>query len=155
MRILRLQTASVICQRTTVNYDYKLLYALLIFIDYKKALDTVCHKILLLKLEHYGIRGPGLNIISSYLNHRTQCVSINGRLSALSHITYGVPPGSILGLLFSLYINDINNINTYSNDSIKQFADGICVVINEVNLDKLKAKANKLLLCTEQLMVIG
>ena len=148
-----LSTSHALLDVVTTTYDNinKMLYTLLIFIDYKKAFDTVCHKILLSKLEHYGICGPALNLISSYLNHRTQCVSINDRLSALSHISYGVPQGSILGpLLFLLYINDINNINTYSNDSIKQYADDTCLVINEINLDKLKAKANKLLLSTEQ-----
>ena len=53
-------------------------------------------------------------------------------------------------LLFLLYINDINNIDTYSKDSIKQYANDTCLVINEINLDKLKARANKLLLSTEQ-----
>ena len=148
-----LSTSQALLDVVTTTYDNinKMLYTLLIFIDYKKAFDTVCHKILLSKLEHYGIRGPALILISSYLNHRTQCVSINDRLSALSHISYGVPQGSILGpLLFLLYINDINNIDTYSNDSIKQYADDTCLVVNELNLDKLKAKANKLLLSTEQ-----
>ena len=42
------------------------------------------------------------------------------------------------------------NTDTYSKDSIKQYADDTCLVINEINLDKLKAKANKLLLSTEQ-----
>ena len=97
-----------------------MLYTLLIFINNQKAFDTVCHKILLSKLKHYGIRGPALNLISSYLNHRTQRVSINGRLSALIHINFGVAQGSIqCPLLFLLYINDMNNIDTYSNDSIK------------------------------------
>ena len=148
-----LSTSHTLLDMVTITYDNinKMLYTLLIFIDYKKAFDTVCHKILLSKLEYDGIRGPALNLISSYLIHRTQCVSINDRLSALSHISYGVPQGSILGsLLFLLYINDINDVDTYSNDSIKQFADDTCLVINEINLDKLKAKANKLLLSTEQ-----
>ena len=51
-------------------------------------------------------------------------------------------------LLFLLYINI--HIDTYSNDSIKQYANDTCLVINEINLDKLKAKANKLLPGTEQ-----
>ena len=136
---------------TTYDNINKMLYTVLIFIDYKKVFDTVCHKILISKLEHYGIRGPALNLISSYLNHRTQCLNINDRISAFSYISCGVPQGSILGpLLFLLYINDINSIGTYSNDSIKQYADDTCLVINEINLDKLKAKVNKLLLSTEQ-----
>ena len=129
----------------------KMLYILLIFIDYKKAFNTIRHKILLSKLEYYGISSITLNLISFYLNHRTQYVSINGRLSALSHIRNGLPQGSKLGpLLFLLSINNINNIDTYSNDSIKQYADDTCLAINEVNLDVLKAEANKCLLCTQQ-----
>ena len=150
-----LSTSHALLDVVTATYDNinKMLYTgtLLIFIDYKKAFDTVCHKILLSKLERYEIRGPAFNLISSYLNHRTQCVSINDSLSALSHISYGVRQGSTLGpLLFLLYINEINNVDTYSSDSIKQYADDTCLVINEINLDKLKAKANKLLLSTEQ-----
>ena len=149
-----LSTSHALLGVVTTTYDNinKMLYTLLIFIDYKKAFDTVCHKILLSKLEHCGIqRGPALNLISSYLNHKTQCVSINDSLSALSHISYGVPQGSMLSpLLFLLYINDINNIDTSSNDSIKQYADDSCLVINEINLNKLKAKANKLMLSAEQ-----
>ena len=115
-----------------------MLYTLLIFIDHKKAFDTVCHKILLSKLEDYELRGPALNLILSYLNHRTQSVSIKDRLSACSHISYGVPQGSILGpLLFLLYINDINNIDTYSNNSIKQYADDTCLVVTNNNFECL------------------
>ena len=49
-----------------------------IFIDLKKAYDTVNHSILLKKLEHYGIRGIPLKWFESYLPNRKQHVSVNG-----------------------------------------------------------------------------
>ena len=43
------------------------LFTGLIFVDLIKAFDTVCHKILLTKLDHYGIRGTANDLISSFL----------------------------------------------------------------------------------------
>jgi len=49
----------------------------LVLVDLRKTLDTVCHKTLLNKLEHYGIRGVAHDLINFYLSHRKQFVSLN------------------------------------------------------------------------------
>jgi len=74
----------------------------------KKAFDTVNHKILLDKLNHYGIRGFALDFFTSYLMNRQQLVFANGVQSDKMEITCGVPQGSTLGpVQFLLYINDL------------------------------------------------
>ena len=62
-----------------------------IFIDLKKAFDTVNHDVLLLKLEHYGIRGTALSWFKSYLSGRSQYVFCNNTSSDVKKTTCGVP----------------------------------------------------------------
>ena len=89
------------------NIDNGLTNAIL-FIDLKKAFDTIDHEILLSKLELYGFNGASLNLFRDYLSDRTQVTVINNVNSDTSRIRCGVPQGSILGpLLFLLYINDL------------------------------------------------
>ena len=76
-----------------------------VYLDCKKAFDTVPHKRLLLKLEAYGISGKLLNWIKEFLSNRTQRVTIKGVMSDSLPVLSGVPQGSVLGpLLFLLYI---------------------------------------------------
>ena len=93
----------------SVNIDKGLLNAV-VFIDLKKAFDTIDHLILLRKLRLYGFDEGSLRWFESYLSNRSQRCSVNGHLSKTCQITCGVPQGSILGpLLFLLYINDLPN----------------------------------------------
>ena len=85
------------------------------YIDFKKAFDTVNHKILLKKLDKIGIRNKNLAWIQNYLTGRTQSTLANGIMSNKNLITCGVPQGSVLGpLLFLIYINDLGNSLRYS-----------------------------------------
>ena len=110
-----------------------------VLVDFKKAFDLVDHKILLEKLNLHNLSEDSLNWFSSYLQNRTQRVSVNNVLSDQRSILYGVPQGSILGpLLFLMFINDLP---LYTDDvSTDMYADD--TTLFDVNTSKEAIQAN-------------
>ena len=80
-----------------------------IFLDLSKAFDTLDHEIMFYKLEYYGVTGPSLQLLRSYLSDRKQYAKFENVKSDSSNIQTAVPQGSILGpLLFCIDVSDIS-----------------------------------------------
>ena len=95
------------------------------FFDLKKCFDSIDHKLLILKLEKYGILDREMLWFTDYLYDRTQSVFVNGSSSSFNDINVGVPQGSVLGpLLFLVFINDLpccltnTFLNIYADDTV-------------------------------------
>lgn len=117
-----------------------------IFLDLKKAFDSIDNSILIKKLQYYGIDGPYNDLLKSYLSTRKVYTYIDSTSqSDLKDINYGVPQGSVLGpLLFSLYINDIKILA--NNYDLSLFADDTCLFCTGDNYTELNAKCNQALI---------
>ena len=114
-----------------------------VYLDIRKAFDSVNHKILLKKLRACGIRGFMLDWFASYLQGRRQRVKICGKLSSWSEIGSGVPQGSVLGpILFLIYVNDLLKLKFFS--SIYSFADDTSLVCCADSGKELKYLENDL-----------
>ena len=116
--------------------------ALGVFIDLKKAFDTVDHGILLAKLDHYGVRGSTLTLLQSHLEGRSQYVVYGGVESERGRVECGVPQGSVLGpLFFLLYVNDM--VRACEGLDPVLFADDTNIYAEDAVLERLFEKVNR------------
>ena len=124
-------------------------FTAMIFVDLKKALNTVDYQILLNKMRNYGIDGLEQKWFSSYLENRKQFCKFNGVSSDLAEINIGVPQGSCLGpLLFFIYINDL----PFALDRAKatMYADDTAISFSSDNIEEMDAVLNAELACLEK-----
>lgn len=139
-----------------LDFSYRSLdnkcYLLSIFLDFSKAFDTINHEILLMKLEHAGIRGSVLGWLSSYLENRKQFTVVNEYRSILRSVNTGVPQGSVLGpLLFLVYVNDMSKSSTLFN--FVHFADDTTLYVSGENLMTLCEDVNRELVNIDKWLV--
>jgi len=114
-----------------------------LYLDLKKAFDTVSIDILLQKLDFIGIKGNAFNIFSSYLSNRHQRTRVNNIVSEDKLVKIGIPQGSILGpLLFILYINDMPKVSSAATFYL--FADDTTITIKAKNTIELQEKIDDL-----------
>ena len=111
-------------------------YACGVLLDFQKAFDTVNHRILLSKLEYYGIRGIPHDLIKSYLTNRKHYTHINGVDSNTLTSTHCILQGSILGpLFFLIYINDMSKV--IQSSEMYHFADDTNLLYSSNSMKKI------------------
>ena len=131
------------------------------FLNLKKAFDTVDHEILT-KMNRCGIQGKTLDWFKSYLTNHTQRCSVNGCLSDFTTLKCGVPQETILGpLLFLIYFNDLPDCLSFSTPRINYAGSDLHLTQSSLShdLEKLSKwlKSNRLTLnaTKTEFMLIG
>ena len=110
-------------------------------VDLSKAFDAIDHRLLLEKVKSYGFSLHALEMMSSYLLGRQQCVSVTGVCSNFISIITGIPQGSFLGpMLFNTFINDLScvpsvSLQLYADDTIA-FLSNVSPTILQFSIDK-------------------
>ncbi|KAI5630862.1 reverse transcriptase (RNA-dependent DNA polymerase) domain-containing protein [Phthorimaea operculella] len=121
-------------------------YVAAICCDLSRAFDTADHALVADKLAHYGIRGPALELLMSFMSGRAQVV-VGDRGQVTSTELYnlmGVPQGSCLSnSLFSLLLNDLPL--AVNGADIFMYADDVTAVVSTASRHELEGALNNVL----------
>ena len=113
-----------------------------VFLDLKKAFDTVNHRVLLLKLRALELDDSAAAWFKSYLTNRCQRTVMGSTVSTPRLVNIGVPQGSVLGPLFFLvYIDDL--ANSLKNSKASLFADDTALYCTASTAAELQLKLNE------------
>lgn len=139
------------CETSLVNIYDKWLreidinnnYVLVVFLDFKRAFETVDRNLLISKMKKMGLGGRVIKWFLSYLTGRSQRIKLGRNFSDILAIAFGVPQGTILGpLLFILFVNDIEiDLDCFVN----MLADDTAIYLVGPNLADLVVQMNLIL----------
>ena len=117
----------------------------IIYLDFAKAFDVVCHRRLIVKLKAKGIEGELIEWIKDWLAGRRQRVVVEGEVSDWAEVLSGVIQGSVLGgIFFTIFIDDLEE---FIRALIKKFADDTKmarIVENQEQAEEMQKDLNTL-----------
>lgn len=118
--------------------------------DLSRAFDTANHSLVADKLQFYGVRGPAVSVLASFMSKRTQVVTGEGGRIESSELEnmMGVPQGSCLSnTLFSLLLNDLPG--AIRDTEIYMYADDVAAVVTAPTDSQLERRLNSVVECLE------
>lgn len=91
--------------------------------DMSKVFDSLCHPLIIKKLEAYGLGSRSLDLFRSFFDNRLNRVKIKDHASEWKAMECGCPQGTALGpLLWNMFKNDMqyhvhkSNLTMYADD---------------------------------------
>lgn len=112
-----------------------------VFIDLRKAFDSISHQKLLREIRKLGVGGRVLSWFGSFIDNREQRVKLNNATSEALTSCYGIPQGTVIGpLLFIMYVNSMFNLPLKCD--IVAYADDTVVVAKGATWNEAFSNAN-------------
>lgn len=112
---------------------------LCLFIDYKKAFDTLDHNVLVQAMEECGIGGPANAWFKNYLTNRAIQTAIEGTKGAEARVTLGVPTGSVYGPVgYIMFVNSV--VNVVQKCKVFMYADDMCLFYASNNMEEARCQ---------------
>eukprot|EP01060_Flectonema_neradi_P037598 TRINITY_DN760_c0_g3_i1.p1 TRINITY_DN760_c0_g3~~TRINITY_DN760_c0_g3_i1.p1 ORF type:complete len:1216 (+),score=83.34 TRINITY_DN760_c0_g3_i1:1502-5149(+) len=123
-----------------------------VFMDIKKAFDSVSHAKLFDRMRKAKIPENYIRWTESFLHKRTAATIVNGKVGKYIKISNGVPQGTVLAsLLFVLYIDEVSEIIS-RQANLSLYADDVAFVLSDTKLEPLAEKVQKVFSETERFM---